>query len=120
MQIFEWYFDTDTPTEQQQSIIDFMSIVRDEDVPIVQSVQRGLHSMGYRQGRFIVDGDRGVSARFPGPGDPGARRQALMPNYQRPPAASVMSSMVRPRAPSLHKNAIRAAISAGSMARFCG
>ena len=61
VQIFEWYFDTDTPTEEQQSIIDFMSIVRDEDVPIVQSVQRGLHSMGYRQGRFIVDGDSGVS-----------------------------------------------------------
>ncbi len=38
-----------------------MSTVRDEDVPIVQSVQRGLHSMGYSQGQFVINPDSDVS-----------------------------------------------------------
>ena len=32
--------------------------VRLEDIPICESVQSGLHSLGYRQGRFIVDAAR--------------------------------------------------------------
>jgi len=61
VQIFEWYFDTEELTDEQRSIIDFMSTVRDEDVPIVQSVQRGLHSMGYRQGQFVINPQSDVS-----------------------------------------------------------
>ena len=30
----------------------------DEDVPICESVQRGLHSLGYTQGRLIATADR--------------------------------------------------------------
>lgn len=58
VQIVEWYFDTETVTPEQQSIIDFMHITRAEDIPICESVQRGLHSMGYGQGRFVVDPER--------------------------------------------------------------
>ena len=39
-------------------MVDFMHVVRQEDIPICESVQRGLHSMGYSQGRFMVDAAR--------------------------------------------------------------
>ena len=61
VQIFEWYFDTDHLTDEYQAIVDFMSVVRDEDLPIVESVQKGLHSMGYIQGRFVIDPDSNVN-----------------------------------------------------------
>ena len=32
--------------------------VRLEDIPLCASVQKGLHSLGYKQGRFNVDQDR--------------------------------------------------------------
>ena len=54
----EWFFSNDTPSEQEQEVIDFVNVVREEDIPICESVQRGLHSYGYHQGRFIVDKDR--------------------------------------------------------------
>ena len=53
----EWYFSAETPTHAEQEVIDFVHIVRLEDIPICESVQRGLHSKGYRQGRLIVDQD---------------------------------------------------------------
>ncbi len=54
----EWYFTHDTPTEQEREVIDFVHKVRLEDIPLCESVQRGLHSLGYRQGRFVVDPGR--------------------------------------------------------------
>ncbi len=54
----EWYFADKTPTAEEQEVIHFVNIVREEDIPICESVQRGLHSQGYQQGRFIVDRDR--------------------------------------------------------------
>ncbi len=54
----EWYFPGETATEAEQQVIDFVNIVREEDIPICESVQRGLHSKGYNQGKFIVDNDR--------------------------------------------------------------
>ena len=55
VQRVEWYFPTEHPTAEQQEVIEFVDVVRDEDVPICESVQRGLHSLGYTQGRFIAD-----------------------------------------------------------------
>ena len=46
------------PTRAEQKVIDFVHTVRLEDIPICESVQQGLHSKGYRQGRLIVDQDR--------------------------------------------------------------
>jgi choline monooxygenase len=51
----EWYFTNQTPTNEERGVIDFVNIVREEDIPICENVQRGLHSKGYKQGRLIVD-----------------------------------------------------------------
>ena len=37
----------------------FNDVLGPEDVQLVESVQRGLHSRGYHQGRFMIDPDRG-------------------------------------------------------------
>ena len=58
VQRVEWYFPTEEPTPEQREVIAFVDVVRDEDVPICESVQRGLHSLGYTQGRFIADPGR--------------------------------------------------------------
>lgn len=58
VQVVEWYFPNETLTAEQQAVVDFMHVVREEDIPICESVQRGLHSHGYHQGRFMVDSDR--------------------------------------------------------------
>lgn len=55
----EWYFSNATPTPAEREVIDFVDIVRAEDIPICESVQRGLHSLGYSRGKFIADPDRG-------------------------------------------------------------
>ena len=54
----EWYFPTELPTAAEQEVIDFVNAVREEDIPLCESVQKGLHSQGYTQGRFIVDKGR--------------------------------------------------------------
>ena len=54
----EWYFPNETPSQGEREVIDFVNVVRKEDIPICESVQRGLHSLGYQQGRFIVDNER--------------------------------------------------------------
>jgi phenylpropionate dioxygenase-like ring-hydroxylating dioxygenase large terminal subunit len=57
LQTIEWYLPQATPTDAEREIIDFVDAVRLEDIPLVESVQRGLHSRGYGQGRFMVDDD---------------------------------------------------------------
>ena len=54
----EWYFHHEAPTAGEREVIDFVHAVRLEDIPLCESVQKGLHSLGYRQGRFVVDADR--------------------------------------------------------------
>ena len=58
LQETEWYFTGSTPSKKEKEVIDFVQTVREEDIPICESVQRGLHSRGYKQGRFVVDRDR--------------------------------------------------------------
>jgi choline monooxygenase len=58
VQKIEWYFPTERPSAADQEVIDFVHEVRLEDIPICESVQAGLHSLGYRQGRFVVDAAR--------------------------------------------------------------
>jgi phenylpropionate dioxygenase-like ring-hydroxylating dioxygenase large terminal subunit len=58
VQKVEWYFPQAQPTASDQEVIDFVHHVRLEDIPICESVQAGLHSLGYRQGRFVVDAAR--------------------------------------------------------------
>ncbi|MBT6203954.1 MAG: aromatic ring-hydroxylating dioxygenase subunit alpha [Alphaproteobacteria bacterium] len=54
----EWYFPHETPTSEERGVIEFVHEVRLEDIPLCESVQKGLHSLGYKQGRFHVDADR--------------------------------------------------------------
>ncbi len=58
VQMCEWYFPLSEPTSEQREVINFINIVRDEDIPIVETVQKGLHSIGYNQGRFIANAER--------------------------------------------------------------
>ncbi len=58
LQKIEWYFAGTEVTASEQDVIDFVHVVRLEDIPICESVQKGLHSLGYRQGRFVVDAGR--------------------------------------------------------------
>lgn len=58
VQKVEWYFPHDSPTAEEREVIDFVHAVRLEDIPICESVQSGLHSLGYRRGRFVVDRER--------------------------------------------------------------
>jgi len=55
LQVIDWYLPQAEPSAMEQEVIDFVDVVREEDIPIVESVQRGLHSRGYGQGRFMVD-----------------------------------------------------------------
>ena len=58
-QIIDFYFLDATPDETQREAIKYVEeVLTPEDISIVESVQRGLHSRGYNQGRFIVDAER--------------------------------------------------------------
>jgi carnitine monooxygenase subunit len=37
-------------------------VLQPEDIGLVESVQRGLHSRGYNQGRFMVDRERSFNS----------------------------------------------------------
>lgn len=54
----EWYFSSSQPTEEEQAVVDFVHEVRLEDVPLCESVQKGLHSRGYGKGRLVIDAGR--------------------------------------------------------------
>jgi len=58
VQKVEWYFPPHPLSAEEQSVIDFVHAVRLEDIPICESVQNGLRSLGYRRGRFVVDPGR--------------------------------------------------------------
>ena len=57
-QSFEYYFDPSISEEDQQKIVDFVHVIRLEDIPICESVQKGLHSRGYNKGRLVIDAQR--------------------------------------------------------------
>ena len=45
LQRVEWYFPSADLSAQEQEVVDFVHLVRMEDVPICESVQKGLHSI---------------------------------------------------------------------------
>ena len=56
VQTIEWYFNDRDPSPAQAAIITHLHrTVRMEDVALCESVQRGLKSRAYHQGRLIVD-----------------------------------------------------------------
>ncbi len=56
---FDFYFLESEPSAGEREAIEYMDkVLQPEDIGLVESVQRGLHSRGYRQGRFMVDAAR--------------------------------------------------------------
>lgn len=62
IQVVEWFCVGDTPSKEEQEVIDFVAVIREEDIPLCASVQRGLNSDGYQQGRFVVDPALGANS----------------------------------------------------------
>ena len=59
-QVFAYYAPNDDLTETEVAALDyFQNVLGPEDVDLVEQVQKGLHSLGYNQGRFIIDSERG-------------------------------------------------------------
>ncbi|MFO1171944.1 MAG: aromatic ring-hydroxylating dioxygenase subunit alpha [Hyphomicrobiaceae bacterium] len=56
---FDFFFGEDVPEATIRDAIDYLDkTLQPEDIGLVESVQRGLHSKAYTQGRFIVDKER--------------------------------------------------------------
>jgi carnitine monooxygenase subunit len=57
--VFEFYMESPVPTAEQEDAMRYIDqVLQVEDIALVESVQRGLRSRGYDQGRFIVDAAR--------------------------------------------------------------
>lgn len=60
---FDFFFLDEKPSESEQQAIQYVdTVLQIEDIGLVESVQRGLHSKGYNQGRLMVDGDRSFNS----------------------------------------------------------
>lgn len=60
---FDFFFADATPTEGERQAIAYIDeVLQPEDIGLVESVQRGLHSRGYHQGRLMVDKDRSFNS----------------------------------------------------------
>lgn len=55
---WDFYLIHKTPNDQERRFIDYIKdVLIAEDVGLCEDVQTGLHSRGYRQGRFVVNRD---------------------------------------------------------------
>lgn len=58
-QVFAYHAPGQELTETEIKALDyFQDVLGPEDVSLVEDVQKGLHSLGYHQGRFMVDAQR--------------------------------------------------------------
>lgn len=58
LEYFDFYLLTETPDQEAQGFIDYIdNVLQVEDIGLVESVQRGLRSRGYHQGRLVYNGD---------------------------------------------------------------
>jgi len=56
---FDLYSLDKTPSDCEREAMKYIDkVLQPEDIGLVESVQRGLHSRGYHQGRLVVDKDR--------------------------------------------------------------
>jgi phenylpropionate dioxygenase-like ring-hydroxylating dioxygenase large terminal subunit len=56
LQVVDFYFADKAPNAHEMGEIEYVEkVLRPEDQAVVESVQRGLRSRGYQQGRFMVD-----------------------------------------------------------------
>ena len=55
LQVVDFYFLSDTPTEEQQASMDYVEkVVRIEDKDSIEALQRGMHSRGWREGPLMI------------------------------------------------------------------
>ena len=60
---FDFFFLDEKPSEGERQAIKYIDeVLQVEDIGLVESVQRGLHSRGYNQGRFMVDKERSFNS----------------------------------------------------------
>ena len=56
---FDFFFETSTPNAQEQEAIRYIdTVLQREDIDIVESVQRGMHSPGFNRGPYLIDPKR--------------------------------------------------------------
>ena len=55
-EVFDFFFETDTPNESELEAIRFIDeVLQPEDIGLVESVQRGMQTPAFNQGRYLVD-----------------------------------------------------------------
>ena len=55
-EIFDFFFETDQPNEAEKEAIAFIdNVLQPEDIGLVESVQRGMQTPAFNQGRYLVD-----------------------------------------------------------------
>lgn len=60
---FDFFFEEASPSPAELQAIDYVDkVLQPEDIGLVESVQRGLHSRGYSQGRLMVDAARSFNS----------------------------------------------------------
>lgn len=53
---FDFYFETSTPTAEENKAIEYIdTVLQNEDIHLVESVQRGMHTPAYERGRYLID-----------------------------------------------------------------
>jgi carnitine monooxygenase subunit len=56
---FDFFFETSTPTPEEEEAIRYIdTVLQQEDIDIVESVQRGMHSPGFNRGPYLIDPKR--------------------------------------------------------------
>ena len=56
VEYLDWFLPSSTPSRQHQDAMTYLKeVLQPEDIALCESVQRGLRSKGYNQGRFMVD-----------------------------------------------------------------
>ena len=57
-EVFDFFFETNTPNESEIEAIRFIDeVLQPEDIGLVESVQRGMQTPAFNQGRYLVDPD---------------------------------------------------------------
>ena len=52
----DWFIQTPVPSKEMSDAMKYQKdVLQPEDVSLCESVQKGLHSKGYNQGRFVID-----------------------------------------------------------------
>jgi choline monooxygenase len=56
---FDFFFETSAPTAAEEEAIRYIDkVLQQEDIDIVESVQRGMHSPGFNRGPYLIDPKR--------------------------------------------------------------